>query len=141
MSTSPAPEEGAASRRRQARERALALLYEAEVRSVSGGEVLEALPTPADDYAVELVLGVDRLSERIDGLIGRHARGWALDRMPAMDRNILRMSSFELVDEPRVPVAVVIDEAVELARDYSTEESSRFVNGVLSAIAAEVRPS
>jgi N utilization substance protein B len=125
--------------RRRARERALALLYEAEVRSVAPGEVLAALQLAPDEYVTELVNGVESMAERIDALISDHSTGWALDRMPAIDRNILRMSTFELLGAPAVPVAVVIDEAVELARDYSTDESSRFVNGVLAAIAPKAR--
>jgi transcription antitermination protein NusB len=140
---SRAPEAGdsrPAGLRRRARERALALLYEAEVRSVAPGEVLAALQLAPDEYVTELVRGVESRAERIDSLISDHSKGWALDRMPAIDRNILRMSTFELLGAPAVPVAVVIDEAVELARDYSTDESSRFVNGVLAAIAPETRP-
>jgi N utilization substance protein B len=125
--------------RRRARERALALLYEAEVRSVAPGEVLAALQLPPDEYVTELVDGVELLGERIDSLISEHSTGWALERMPAIDRNILRLSTFELLGVPGVPVAVVIDEAVELAREYSTDESSRFVNGVLAAIARKTR--
>ena len=75
----------------------------------------------------------------IDELIGAHSTGWALDRLSAVDRQILRLSTFELVALEDLPLAVVIDEAVELAKLYSTEDSARFVNGVLSAIAAEVR--
>ncbi len=125
--------------RRQARERALALLYEAEMRSQSAGAVVDALPVPAAEYAVRLVEGVVGRRDEIDKLIESHAVGWGLDRMPAIDRNLLRLATYELIAEPAIPVAVVIDEAVELAKSYSTEESSRYVNGVLSAVASEVR--
>ena len=72
-------------------------------------------------------------------LLGRHATGWSVERMPAVDRCVLEMATFELLDEADVPVAVVLDEAVELAKTYSTEDSGRYVNGVLSAVASEVR--
>jgi N utilization substance protein B len=83
---------------------------------------------------------VDRHQVRIDGLIARFAIGWALDRMPVIDRCLLRLSTYELLERPDVPVGAIISEAVELANRFSTEESGRFVNGVLAAIAAEVRP-
>lgn len=126
--------------RRRARERALGLLYEAEAKGQSGGEVLAELPVAPDPYARGLVVGVGRRSEQIDLLVRSHASGWALERMPAVDRQLLRLAAYELLAEPSVPVAVVIDEAVELAKQFSTEESGRYVNGVLAAIAREVRP-
>ena len=125
--------------RREARERALSLLYEAESKSESPAEVLAALPVPPDAFAAALVAGVGERSEEIDGIISTHAIGWALDRMPAIDRALLRMATYELMDRPDVPTAVVISEAVELAGSYSTDESGRFVNGVLSSIATAVR--
>jgi N utilization substance protein B len=100
--------------------------------------VLESLPAPPQPLAATLVAGVDRNRARIDELISSHAEGWALERMPAVDRNILRLAVFELLESPETPVAVVIDEAVELAKDYSTEDSPRYVNGVLSAVAARL---
>lgn len=126
--------------RREARERALGLLYEAEVRSESVASVLAGLPVPADAYAVTLVTGVDDDRTAIDELIVRFARDWKLERMPAIDRALLRMAIHELLSQPEVPTGVVISEAVELATEYSTDESGRFVNGMLSHIAAEVRP-
>ena len=101
--------------------------------------VLEALPVKPDSFAAALVSGVGARGEEIDGLIAAHAIGWALDRMPAIDRALLRMATYELLDRPDVPTAVVISEAVELAGSYSTDESGRFVNGVLSSIAGAVR--
>ena len=121
--------------RRAARERALELLYEAETKDIAAGEVVDGLPVPPDEYACLLVTGVDRHRDEIDELVSRHAKGWALDRMPAVDRALLRLATFELLHHPDVPVAVVISEAVELASQFSTDDSSRFVNGVLSAIA------
>ncbi len=125
--------------RREARERALSLLYEAETKDKSPAEVLSELPVSPDSFAADLVAGVGSHAEQIDDLIARHAIGWALDRMPAVDRAVLRMATYELLARADVPTAVVISEAVALAGSYSTDESGRFVNGVLSAIAAEVR--
>jgi transcription antitermination protein NusB len=127
-------------RRTEARERALALLYEAESKGASPREVLAALPAPADDLAVLLIEGVEDHRARLDDLISSHARGWTLERMPVVDRNVLRVALFELLDRPDVPTAVVIDEAVKLAKRFSTDDSGRFVNGMLSAIAPELRP-
>jgi transcription antitermination protein NusB len=121
--------------RRAARERALELLYEAEVKDTVVGEVIESLPVAPDAYAQVLAVGVDTHREAIDALVVRYAKGWALDRMPSIDRALLRLATYELVHQPDVPVAVVISEAVELAAQFSTDDSSRFVNGVLSAIA------
>ena len=125
--------------RREARERALSLLYEAESKDEAPSAVLSSLPVAPDPFIVDLVTGVGDRRVEIDGLITRHAIGWALDRMPSIDRAILRMATYELLGRDDVPTAVVISEAVELAGSYSTDESGRFVNGVLSAIAAEVR--
>jgi N utilization substance protein B len=86
------------------------------------------------------VKGLTERLDDIDELVSGHSSSWAIDRMPAVDRAILRIATYELISELDVPVAVVIDEAVELAKEYSTEESPRFVNGVLAAIAATVRP-
>ena len=125
--------------RSDARERALSLLYERDAKALSGREVLAALPVPPDPLAARLVEGVDDHRERIDGLLRAHARGWTVERMPVIDRNVLRLATFELLDRADVPTAVVIDEYVELAKRFSTDGSGRFVNGMLSAIAREVR--
>jgi N utilization substance protein B len=125
--------------RREARERALSLLYEAETKDKAPALVLDELPVPPDPFAADLVAGVGERLEVIDSLVAKHSIGWALDRMPALDRAILRMATYELLARPDVPTAVVLSEAVELAGSYSTDESGRFVNGVLSSIAAEVR--
>jgi N utilization substance protein B len=126
--------------RSDARERALSLLYEAESKEVSPRAVLAALPVPPDGRVVALVEGVEDHRAELDALIAEHARNWSLERMPAIDRNVLRIALFELVGRPDVPVAVVIDEAVELAKRFSTDDSGRFVNGMLSAIAPKLRP-
>ncbi|HWC68945.1 MAG TPA: transcription antitermination factor NusB [Acidimicrobiales bacterium] len=126
-------------RRTEARERALALLYEAESKGLSPREVLAALPAPADHLAVLLIEGVEDRRAELDELITSHARGWTLERMPVVDRNVLRVALFELLSRPEVPTAVIIDEAVELAKRFSTDDSGRFVNGMLSAIAPKLR--
>ncbi len=125
--------------RRDARERAVGLLYEAEAKGVDPREVLAALPVPPDPYTADVVAGVAERREEIDGHLGRLARGWTVERMPAVDRAILRLAAFELLGRPDVPTAVVIDEAVEMAKRFSTDDSGRFVNGVLARLAAEVR--
>jgi N utilization substance protein B len=114
-------------------------LYEAEVKSAPGTSVLAGLPVAPDTFAVEIIEGVDKHRDQIDELIGRFAEGWKLDRMPALDRAVLRMATFELIGRPDVPTGVVLSEAVDLASEYSTDESGRFVNGLLARIADEVR--
>lgn len=123
--------------RRAARERALSLLYEAEVKGEPAEELLAGLVVPPDPFVSSLVRGVSSRQSEIDTIIGDHSRDWPLSRMPAIDRNLLRLAVFELTDDDGAPVGVVIDEAVELAKLYSTEDSGRFVNGVLAAIARE----
>jgi N utilization substance protein B len=118
----------------------LGLLYEAESKQRALEAVLADLPNPPEAYASHLAEGVAARLEEIDALVEKYANAWALDRMPAVDRQLLRLGAYELIAEPSVPVAVVIDEAVDLAKTFSTEESGRFVNGVLAAIAAEFRP-
>ena len=128
-----------ADRRSEARERALGLLYELETKSLTAEALLAALPVAPDPLAALLVRGVDEHRDRIDALVADHAKGWTVARMAAIDRNVLRIATFELLDRPDVPVAVVLDEAVELAKRFSTEDSGRFVYGVLSAIARVTR--
>ncbi|MGO9335497.1 MAG: transcription antitermination factor NusB [Acidimicrobiales bacterium] len=143
MSTSRGPEgpsrQVLTGARRRARERALELLYEAETKDLSPTQLLAELPVAPEQYASQLVSGVERRAGEVDGLLGRHAMGWTVERMPMVDRCVLRIAAYELLDELDVPVAVVLDEAVELAKTYSTEDSGRYVNGVLSAVAGEVR--
>jgi transcription antitermination protein NusB len=132
-----APGEGP---RHEARERALALLYEGEMKRLGVAQVLAALAVAPDPFTVALVEGTAAHQERIDALMADAAQGWDVQRMPVLDRSILRLATYELIAEADVPVAVVIDEAVELAKQYSTEFSGGFVNGVLSTIARQVRP-
>ncbi|RBY88296.1 transcription antitermination factor NusB [Blastococcus sp. TF02A-26] len=124
--------------RSKARKRAVDVLYEADLRGTDALAVLrdriaEGQP-PVAEHTVRLVEGVVEHGARIDGLIDTHARGWTLQRLPDVDRAILRMATFELLWADDVPDAVVIDEAVELARTLSTDDSPSFVNGVLGAI-------
>ncbi|MBV8980705.1 MAG: transcription antitermination factor NusB [Acidimicrobiia bacterium] len=144
MSTSPEsepPEEGEPllGTRRQARELALSLLYEADTKTVAPSAILADFPIEPDPFAADLVAGVGEHQAEIDDLIRRFARDWTIDRMPVVDRNLLRIGIYELLQRPDVPTAALISEAVELARRYSTEESGRFVNGMLGRIAEEVR--
>jgi transcription antitermination protein NusB len=137
------------SARSKARKRALDILYEAEIkrqpvldllaeRSAAGGSPLAGGP-PVSGYAAELVRGVQAHSERIDELLARYAQGWTLDRMPPVDRNILRIGAYELLWRGDVPDGVAISEAVLLARDLSTDESPAFVNGLLARL-LELKP-
>ena len=125
--------------RTDARERALILLYEAESKGITPGEVLAAQISPADELTTLLVAGVEANQAELDQQIAAHAKGWTLQRMPTLDRNVLRIAAFELLARGDVPVAVVLDEAVELAKRFSTEDSGRFVNGVLSALVPVLR--
>ena len=129
--------------RSKARKRALDLLYEAELR---GEPVLALLDQRAADasppvvpYAAQLVRGVQEHRERIDELLAAHAEGWTLERMPAVDRNILRIGVYELLWADDVPDAVAISEAVQLARSLSTDASPAFVNGLLARL-LDLRP-
>ncbi|HQZ32964.1 MAG TPA: transcription antitermination factor NusB [Ilumatobacteraceae bacterium] len=126
--------------RTDARERALILLYEAESKGIAPSAVLAAQISPADELTTLLVEGVESHREQLDEVIAAHSKGWTLPRMPTLDRNVLRIASFELMSRPDVPVAVVLDEAVELAKRFSTDDSGRFVNGVLSAVVPVLRP-
>ena len=126
--------------RREARERALSLLYEAEQKGVPAGEVLDELPVPPEEYATDLVVGVADHRDETDDLIRRFSKGWTIERMPVIDRTLLRMGTFELGHRPDVPTGAVISEAVELAKRFSTDDSGKFVNGLLGRIAQELRP-
>lgn len=130
-----------ADRRSDARERALYALYEAHNKSVAPSAVLAGYVVPADALTAELVTGVEAHRDRLDEAIAARAKGWTLARMPVLDLNVLRLAAYELAERPDVPVAVVIDEAVELAKRFSTDDSGRFVNGVLAALAKDLRPA
>ena len=127
--------------RREARETALGILYAADRRGEEPIKVLAAQPVPPPDYAADVVRGVAENADDLDALIDSYSEGWRTDRMPAVDRALLRMAVFELLHRPDVPTEAVLTEVVELAGDYSTERSGRFVNGVASRIAEEHRPA
>ena len=132
MSATPA-------RRRDARERAMELLYEAETKTVSVATVIDELPVPPTDYASRLALGAADHVERSDVLIRQFARpDWPLERMPMLDRIVMRMAVYELLEEHDVDRGVILNEAVELAKRFSTDDSHRYVNGMLSSIANEL---
>jgi transcription antitermination protein NusB len=126
--------------RSDARERALYLLYEAHSKGIDPVDTIELQVIAPDELTTELVVGVGTRLAELDEAIARKAKGWVLSRMPVLDLSIMRLATYELIDRPQVPVAVVINEAVELAKRYSTDDSGRFVNGVLAALAAEHRP-
>ncbi len=125
--------------RREARERALALAYEREQRVIGVEELLGEMPVQPDAYALQLVVGVETHQDEIDSIIRKFSEHWALERMPAVDRALLRIGVFELGWVPETSVAVVISEAVELAKQYSTKDSGRFVNGLLGRISEHLR--
>jgi N utilization substance protein B len=127
--------------RHQQRERALSLLYEAELKGQSPAEVLDGLAVAPDPYVTTLVRGAVATRADADARITAASVGWPIDRMAVIDRLVLRLAVAELLDVDGPPMAVVIDEAVELVKTYSTDESGSFVNGILSTIAAEVRPT
>lgn len=133
------------SARTKARKRALDVLFSADVRDISISEALEAEAERAVNqpnraaswlYAREILDGVIDHSVEIDETIETYARGWSLERMPAVDRAIVRIAVWEILYNPEVPSAVAVDEAVEAAKSLSTEESAGFVNGLLATIAS-----
>jgi N utilization substance protein B len=130
--------------RSKARKRALDILFEADQRDSPVLDLLAERITlgspPVSAYAADLVRGVTMHAARIDELISQYAEGWTLDRMPAVDRNVLRIGVYELLWADDVPDAVAINEAVLLAQDLSTDASPAFVNGLLARI-AELKPS
>jgi N utilization substance protein B len=128
--------------RRKARKRALDVLYEADLRGLPLPEVLGSylsrMPEPKPEYlryTVRIVEGVLEHGERIDELLSSYAEGWSLDRMPVVDRNLARIATFELLYEDDVDAPVAITEAVALAETLSTDDSPRFLNGLLGRIA------
>lgn len=128
-------------RRRDARERALELLYEADMKGCSVEDVLADLPLTPDPFSVALARGVAEHQERFDELTRRFLRrDWTFERMPLLDRLVLSLAMEELLTHTDVPVAVAIDEAVELAKQFSTDDSSKFVNGMLRNILPFLRP-
>ncbi|MFL6023711.1 MAG: transcription antitermination factor NusB [Marmoricola sp.] len=123
------------SARSKARKRALDLIFAAEAQGLSAAALLEAGEAPANEYTAELVRGVQDKRDELDSLISANAEGWSLERMPAVDRNVLRLATYEILFVEDVPNAVAISEALHLVRDLSTDESPAFVNGVLASVA------
>lgn len=115
------------------------LAYEAEVRGQTVAELLEGLTLAPDDFVVELLQAAEDHRVEVDKLIAGRAKGWSLARMPTIDLLVMRQAVAEMM-QIDTPTGVILSEAVELVSRYSTDESSRFVNGVLSAIAREIRP-
>ena len=124
------------SARSKARKRALDLIYASEMRNRSALDALDDLAEAGqvNEYTVALVHGVVDHRDRLDEVISSYAQGWTLDRMPAVDRNVLRMATYEVLYVDDVPDAVAVSEALNLVRDLSTDESPAFVNGVLGNI-------
>lgn len=139
MSTGRSSRSAGNDARSDARERALHLLYEAHAKSESGSSIVESQVLAVDDLVIEIVQGVDGVTPFADEIITENAIGWTLARMPVIDLIVLRIAIFELKSRPDVPTAVILNEAVELAKTFSTDESGRFVNGILSTIAKKVR--
>jgi N utilization substance protein B len=130
--------------RRKARTVALQALYEIDTAGHQADEVLdrllseESLPVESEAFAREMVKGVLDNIDRLDKSIQEHAPAWPIDQLPVVDRNILRLAILEIIIDNKVPVKVAINEAVELAKNFGAERSSKFVNGVLGAVSALV---
>jgi len=132
------------SARGKARKQALDLLYETDIRGTNLLETLEARDIPAEgpdarpirEYTRELVNGVSDNRRKIDELITTYAQGWDMDRLPAVDRNILRLGIYEILWSTSVPTSVAIDEALDLAKELSSDDSSKYIHGVLGRIAS-----
>ena len=125
------------SARRKARKRALDFLYEADIRSSNAIDLLGTRgesDLSQSDYVLELLLGVDANRAKIDELITTYAQGWDMDRMPAIDRNILRIALFEILFKNDLDDQIAASEAVEIATELSTEDSAKYINGVLGRI-------
>ena len=150
---------GQVGARRRAREFCLALIFAADVGRQTPGRILDRaealldtlmalwnlnareagkLGAEIEDYGRGLAEQYFAHTREVDELISTYSEGWAVSRMPAVDRNLLRMALAEMLYEPEVPVGVTIDEAVELAKEYGTEESGKFINGILGAVARQI---
>jgi len=132
------------SARSKARKQALDLLYEADIRGTSAADLLELRDTTEDgpdarpirDFTKELIAGVTENKRKIDELITTYAQGWDMDRLPAVDRNILRLGIFEIVWNADLDDGIAIDEALTLAKELSTDESAGYIHGVLGRISS-----
>ncbi len=114
-------------------------MYEAHSKGIEPSATIELQVVEPDELTQVLVLGVGRTLSTLDGHIEQRAKGWTLTRMPVLDLNVMRLGVFELLERREVPTAVILNEAVELAKRFSTDDSGRFVNGVLAAVATDVR--
>ncbi|HQZ14905.1 MAG TPA: transcription antitermination factor NusB [Acidimicrobiia bacterium] len=121
------------------RERAVLLLFETDSKEQNISATLESLDVAPEIYTVELLSSFAEFEEKVNTLISENSKGWTTDRMPAMDRAVLRMATTELVRDAKTPVGTVISEALALSEKYSTPESPKFINGVLGTIAHKVR--
>ncbi len=130
---------GGIGSRHESREEALNVLYEADVRGIDPREVLASMDFELSEYSHNVVLGVADELAAIDSQLDAVANDWTVVRMPVVDRTVLRMATFELLHRLDVPTTAVVSEAVELASQYSTENSGRFVNGVLARLASDIR--
>ncbi len=137
----PQDRKGGTGIRREGRELALRLLYREEVTGIDDGPIpeIDEARDEALAFAKVIVAGVREHHSRIDGLISGASEHWDISRMGAVDRTVLRIGAFELICVPENPIGVVINEAVEIARKYSSNEGARFVNGVLDHVARDVR--
>ena len=132
------------SARSKARKQALDILYESDIRSADAAAILESRDVqeegpdarPIREYTRDLVNGVSDNRRKIDELITTYAQGWDMDRLPAVDRNILRLGIFEILWSSAVPTSVAIDEALALAKELSSDDSSKYIHGVLGRIAS-----
>ena len=125
--------------RREAREIALGILYAADNHDQNLVDCLNNQPLPPEEFVADLITGIAENSERIDTIIDDFAEGWSTNRMPAIDRALLRMAVYEVIYRPDIPIEAILSEAVTLASEYSTEQSSKFINGVVANIAKEER--
>jgi N utilization substance protein B len=122
-----------------ARERCVLLFFEAEQKQIEVSKVVQALAVAPEKYCLTIIESYEENEERIIELIEQNIKNWSSDRLPAFDRAVLRMAITELVRSDEAPAGTVISESVQLCEKYSTDDSPRFINGVLSSIAHKVR--
>lgn len=125
--------------RRKSREFALQTLYEIEMKGADPKSVLEHLPEEVQKFSTDLLDGIFRNRKEIDEIIEKHSLHWKLNRMAVVDRNILRLAVYELLYLHDIPTSVILNEAIEIAKKFGTEESSAFINGILDKVARDAR--
>ncbi len=123
--------------RRHARERALELMYEAEMKSISPDAVLDLQSIVPDDYTVQIMHGIEEHQDWIDTQISTYSYKWDIERLAVVDKQLLRIALYEIYFADEIPTAVAIDEAIELAKQFSTEDSPKYINGILGNIVNE----